>query len=325
MSLWYPAHMESADRDSVEATPWEELLRELQHIYTELQSLKQTIESLDSRLTSALDSLRQLRPDANGAQTDGGTNQTHDELGHLTALEWLRLRGIAVRHESPPDYDYSALDHLSKLLGEHRKDVRRVFDAIRAALSDKGIIRVDLSRASQEELSYSTQMCTIMRDHALLREYHYAKGRRLVLGNVLREGYIINYLTGKWFERFVHLKVSALLQAHSLQADLLVNPKIIFPNGDDFELDLFWTVDSTPLWIECKTGDYSEHVVKYAKVRKSLHVPAERSILVVYGLDDWRCNSLTKLHGINITNEVGLSDVVRRCLGLAPVNAQVGG
>ena len=77
-------------------------------------------------------------------------------------------------------------------------------------------------------------------------------------------------------ERFVLLTVQKCVSRVSsdLEKDFafsyLLNPQIILPNGDDFELDLICHVNNFFFWIEAKSGDYQQHINKYSKMSKIL-------------------------------------------------------
>jgi hypothetical protein len=53
--------------------------------------------------------------------------------------------------------------------------------------------------------------------------------------------------------------------------EVLTHPRIILPDGSDFELDVLIACDSIVLWFECKTGkDYPAYLGKYGVVAKKL-------------------------------------------------------
>jgi hypothetical protein len=83
----------------------------------------------------------------------------------------------------------------------------------------------------------------------------------------------------------------------------ILNPQIVLQNGEDFELDILFLVNNQPFWIECKTGDYQNHVTKYSKMRSVLSIPKESSLLVILGIREQLTQDLTSLHDIHVANE----------------------
>jgi len=128
---------------------------------------------------------------------------------------------------------------------------------------------------------------------------------------VQRNGKVINFFTGGWFERYVYQKISDLLIKNKLKFTHLANPQIILPNGDDFELDLLFLIENQPLWVECKTGEYQAYVQKYSNARKILNIPKNRSVLIILGISDDIAEKLTELYDITITNETKFMDLIR--------------
>ena len=110
------------------------------------------------------------------------------------------------------------------------------------------------------------------------------------------------FLSGHWLERYVLL---TLLEALALN-EVLLNPQVILPNGDDFELDVF-AIDSLgdPVWIEAKTGDYQVHVQKYSRLVPILGVPPKRAILVHPDIDGQQGEFLSGAYGMTVVNLSG--------------------
>lgn len=61
----------------------------------------------------------------------------------------------------------------------------------------------------------------------------------------------------------------------------VINPQIILPNGDDFELDVVFLINGNIYWIEAKTSAYQNYIDKYSKVAKMLNGMSERVFLVL--------------------------------------------
>jgi hypothetical protein len=80
----------------------------------------------------------------------------------------------------------------------------------------------------------------------------------------------------------------------------LLNPQIVLPNGDDFELDLIFQVNDFFFWIEAKSGEYQQHISKYSKMSKILNLDFKHSIMVLPDISENQCDALTALFSMTV-------------------------
>lgn len=218
-------------------------------------------------------------------------------------IRWLADHKITVKTYKQHSAADAIFDQVAIFLGERFDSVRKVHDQIRKTLSSGSSFKVNFSACTQEEIANSTQLCTILHEYAFLSSYRYHKNSKTISATPQRVGNVINFFSGGWFERFVFLKITSMLQEAQADYMFLLNPQISLPCGDDFELDLFFLVNNEPFWIECKTGDYQPHIVKYSNVRKTLAIPKERSILAILGISDQLTAQLSNVYSVMVGNE----------------------
>ncbi|NUQ02037.1 MAG: hypothetical protein HUU35_19490, partial [Armatimonadetes bacterium] len=218
------------------------------------------------------------------------------------AIGWLAARSIEVRQYREPAPADAVYDRLALQLGSHFDDLRPLHDQIRRRQGNGGSFSLDLRQASQVQNTSICNFCTELHRQAFLTEYHYDRRARRLTGRLQRVPRVINFITGGWFERYVLLITTRLLRGAGRKVDALVNPQIVYPNGDAFELDLVLMVDGEPLWIECKTGDYQQYVHRYAEAQGQLGLRPQRGVLVVLGLADEITTSLSYTCALTVTN-----------------------
>ncbi|WP_205409786.1 hypothetical protein [Pseudothauera hydrothermalis] len=85
-----------------------------------------------------------------------------------------------------------------------------------------------------------------------------------------------------------------------MRFEYLINPQIILPNGDDFELDILAAIGSSIYWIEAKSGDYQQHVAKYSKFARLLGLDFDHSFMVLTDVPDSRCDALSSLFSMTV-------------------------
>ena len=238
------------------------------------------------------------------------------EEAFLSIFDWLSSRNITVKKYKQQESADVVFDQLATFLGERFDSLRHVHDRIRRNLSTGSNFTLNLSSRSQEEIADSTQFCTLLHKYAFLSSYRYNKNSKVIYATPQKDSKAINFFTGGWFERFVFLKVTSLLSQNKLKYVYLMNPQISLPNGDDFELDLLFLVENDPLWLECKTGNYQSYIAKYSKVRSTLTIPKESSILIILGISDKLTSELTDLYDITVANQNNFLDKIAAALDL---------
>jgi len=190
-------------------------------------------------------------------------------------------------------------------------------DVIRKSLSSGVGFTLNLSSKSPIEIANATQFCSKLSHYALLATYRYNKYTKTIHAAPQRNGKVINFFNGGWFERYIYFKLISLFSQCDLEYTSLIDPQVTFSNGDDSEFDLFFLIDNRPFWIECKTGDYKTYIAKHSDIRKRLSIPKERALLVILDVPDDLTNELSRLHNINVANQNNFLEKICQSLGIS--------
>jgi hypothetical protein len=218
-------------------------------------------------------------------------------------LRFLSAHDIEIKAFQADEEKDEVLDSLSQYMGNKYTHISRVYNRLKRSLNNARGFRHDLKHESQEVISYSTQFCSLLHKYALLTDYRYFNSPKfLITGKPARIPMAINFLTGQWLERFVK---STLLKAtqgcdEALQFAYLMNPQIILPNGDDFELDVLFYLEGEIYWFEAKTGQYQNYVEKYARMSRLLNLDQEHAYMVLTDIDANTTAALTKLFKMQV-------------------------
>ncbi|NJN81263.1 MAG: hypothetical protein HC802_02545 [Caldilineaceae bacterium] len=287
----------------------EAILQELRSATTELRLLRNELERQPT-----FQNFDEKYSDSQPTQDAKPEDETKKDA--LAVYDWLTAKGITVRNYHERNAADIVYDQMARFLGERFGNVSRVYEYIKRSLSTGKSFSLNLASSSQNEIADSTQFCDMLSKHAFLASYNYNKKSKTIYANPQRDGKVINFVNGGWFERYAHLSVCTLLKRQNLAYTCLFNPQISFQNGDDFELDLIFLIDNQPLWLECKTGEYAAYITKYSDVRKVLSVPKERAILILLGIEDELTINLTHLYGMTVANEHSFLEKVSVALGI---------
>ncbi|WP_167481848.1 hypothetical protein [Thermus caldilimi] len=247
--------------------------------------------------------------------------------------DWLKSLGIQVvkkpREDALPEGQTDlrkqeeekekVLTRLALFLGDRYPSLEKLYERLKQSLSTKRQFELSLSEASQEEIANSTQFCTLLKQYALLTSYHYKSEERRIRAKASTEGWVQNFLTGGWLERYVAERVRKFLRSKNLPHEVAVGYQVALPNGDAMELDVLVRVGERVYWFEAKTGDFQAHIAKYAGLKKVLGLSARESFLVLLGMDKARAKELSALHGLTVVNQANFLEVFQEVLeGNAP-------
>ncbi len=246
-------------------------------------------------------------------------------LGVIPLEEWLIKRGLeilAVR-DIPPEGDI--LDPIVLRMGAHYADtpsLRTFLAEVRRNQDSGEKFTLSLKGVPGEEISTLIAISNELYRLALLSRHYYNRLEKALHAAPARSPNAINFFTGQWFERYVYLVFSQIMREHNRRFHVLHGVQVNLPNDRGAELDwLFWPEgETTPIWIEAKTGDYQKHVHKYERIRRMLGLPVSRSLLVILGLDERTVEQLNGLYGLTIVNEVGLRQALEDLVGSSGSN-----
>ena len=224
-------------------------------------------------------------------------------------VSFLASRGIQIKVIPPEDASDNIIDSLSLFLGERYDALSGLLAKIKRAMQSGMPITESLKNRSQQDVSSNCQFCTRLHEVAFLEQYQYFRSPTyLIKAKTTTLPKAQRFFAGQWLERFilqkvkaVHAQVAAEISSE-LDFEYLLNPQIILPNGDDFELDILARFGPWVYWIEAKSGDYQQHVAKYSKFARLIGLDYAHSLMVLTDVPDDRCEALSSLFSMSVCN-----------------------
>lgn len=241
-------------------------------------SSSNTTESIDK--TSETDALSNTED----ASLQGIVGNEKTDIGIKFLIDQLAEFDINVKTYPEREEENSELDNLSYFMGSRFSDIKVVYERIKRNLNYSSGFRIDMKNFSQSTVSSSCQLCTLLYNIAYLSEYKYLKSPKFVLcATPNKIPAAINFLTGHWLEYFVKYTMLKIINGLPYKVDYsyIINPQIVLPNGNDFELDVVFSVNGVMYWIEAKTGAYQNFIDKYSKIAKMMTEISDRMFLVL--------------------------------------------
>jgi hypothetical protein len=222
---------------------------------------------------------------------------------------FLAQRNINIKMIPPEDGADQVIDSLSLFLGERYSSLSHLLGKIKRSMQTGAPITENLANASQDDVSTACQFCSRLHRIAFLEQYRYfrsptyfIKAKTTTLPKAQR------FFGGQWLERFilqmvkaVHAQIEAEAGEH-IHFEFLINPQIILPNGDDFELDVLAAMGKSIYWIEAKSGDYQQHANKYSKFARLLGLDCSHSVMVLTDVAVSSCDAMSSLFSMTVCN-----------------------
>jgi len=220
---------------------------------------------------------------------------------------FLISKGIRIKVRPADDAADHVIDSLSLYLGERYDALSGLLGKIKRAMQNGAPISESLKGRPQQDVNSACQFCTLLHDVAFLEQYQYLRSPTyLIKAKTTTLPKAQRFFSGQWLERFILQKVKAVYAQvgsevnEELGFEYLINPQIILPNGDDFELDILAAIGSSIYWIEAKSGDYQQHVAKYSKFARLLGLDFDHSFMVLTDVPDARCDALSSLFSMTV-------------------------
>lgn len=237
-------------------------------------------------------------------------------------IAWFAAKNISIEKHYTSDQDVDEVFNKNAIfLGQKYHDefgeplLAPMLQRMKWAISQGRGLQIHLKNATQAQIQAQTQFCHNLHRDSLLSSYHYSKPNKVIHAAIQNRGDIRNFFNGNWFERFTCYQVRELLSTLQLDYSYLMNPYIRLPNGDSFELDLFFLVEGKPLLIECKTGgDFNQHLRKFADHCQRFSIPRSHAFLVKLDLEDDRTPRLSKFWSFTVVNQANFIPTLKAVL-----------
>jgi hypothetical protein len=196
-------------------------------------------------------------------------------------------------------------DEVAVQLGDNYNTLRLVSDKIKY-IQRKGYttVKLTLNKKSQKDIKIITRFCKDLYDYSFVAKYFYQKQEKIVRLTLQTAPKIVNFFNGEWMEWFVFMKLLDFFREKDIPVACLRNLSVVFQNEDQHELDVFFLINgTTPLCIECKTGEFRKDIEKYSVLKKRLKLDDGQFLICAIGLSEKHSQGLTSMYDVSFVNE----------------------
>jgi len=272
----------------------------------EIESLK----AVDKPVSSANGTEREAVPVASNPQIALGQLKLSNTDRLATAEQHQALKVWFASRQIEAQFDYSTVDttgffdDAALALGENFSLFAELLNRIRYAYrnSHSGL-NLELANLSQKDAQAITNLCRQFYSHTLFARYHYQKPEKIVRLTLQTVPKVRQFFEGGWLEWWALMTLLELIKVKNLTASCARGVKVVFPNEDLHEIDVMALVNGkTPVYIECKTGDFRREIDKSLRLKKRLAIERKQFIICVSDLTEEQATGLTAMYELTFVN-----------------------
>ena len=271
-----------------------------------------------------LQELRNKSTDKAASKSDGGelslqdidiydTNIFAQKNNFAPVVQWFEEKKIKAQID-PSAVDTSGFfDEVALLLGKNFSLLSQVSNQIKY-VQNKGYtnVKIDLSKKNKKQSKQIKDFCKTLYDYSFVAKYHFQQKENFVRLTLQRAPKIKRFFNGIWMEWFALVEVLKFIKDTNVSAACARSVEVSFAGRIDNELDLFFLVNgTTPICIECKSGEFRHDIEKYLSLRKRLRIDKEQFIVCVFGLSDKQAYGMTSMYELTFVNESTLLEHIK--------------
>ena len=194
----------------------------------------------------------------------------------------LQQRGVKIKSTNQLIAEEEGLLTLAGIMGMKYDTIRPLLHHIKRAQSSGRRIFLNLKDEPQENIADITLVANLSHKAGLLPSYKYVKSPQYKLYCEPPISPIaINFFTGHWLELYALRVVRDIEAKSATDLSAVSGVHIELPNGDQFDLDLIFSVADRLIWVEAKTADdFSGLLPKYKRISELLCATDEDAIIL---------------------------------------------
>lgn len=240
------------------------------------------------------------------------TRHFTSEAQHEKIKSWFLERGIQTQTH-PESVDTTGFyDEIGTEIASNFTLYKEVLNKIRWAQREgRPSFAIHLAKKSAEESQAINAFCQKLYDTTLLAKILFNANEQKLTAFVQGSKNVQEFFNGAWLEWHALMSFLTCGQQQKRSFSCTRNLNITLGNGDKFELDVFGLIDSTPVCIECKSGEFRPHIEKAQILRKKLGIDSRNFIMCISGLDADSLPGLSAMHKLTFANEATLAQQLK--------------
>jgi regulator of replication initiation timing len=219
-------------------------------------------------------------------------------------IRWFKAKQITVEPDKAAMDISGFFDEIAVKLGDNYAVLSEFCEKIKRVRGGQTQFTLDIAARNPKDIDIIIKSLKELYDNAFITRYVHNKYDKKIYISLQTVPKIVNFFNGDWLEWYALMKVATLLVDKKVKFSCLRGFQVHFPNQERNEIDLFFLINGkTPLWIECKSGEFRQFIGKYSTLRKRLQLEKANSLLLVLGMPDEKVVGLTNTFELTVVNE----------------------
>ena len=235
---------------------------------------------------------------------------------HQPLKQWFESRQIEARFDYANVDTTGFFDDAARALGDNFALFGELLERIRYAYrnSHSGL-NLELANLSQKDAQALNTLCRQFYSHTLFARYNYQKPEKIVRLSLQTAPTVRQFFEGGWLEWFVLVELLEQLKATKRAFSCARGVKVVFANKDLHEIDVMALVNGqTPIYIECKTGEFRREIDKFLRLKKRLGIPRQQFIICASGISAEQAAGLSAMYELSFVTLDTLADKLQAIL-----------
>ena len=223
---------------------------------------------------------------------------------HQPLQQWFEARQVEARFDYASVDTTGFFDDAARALGDNFALFGELLDRLRWAYRNShSYVNLELANLSQKDGQAVNNLCRQFHSHTLFARYHYQKPEKIIRLTLQSATPVRQFFEGGWLEWFVLVELLEQLKAKRSAFSCARGVKVTFANEDLHEIDVMALVNSqTPIYIECKTGEFRRDIDKFLRLKKRLGLPRQQFIICASDLSEEQASGLSAMYDLTFVN-----------------------
>jgi hypothetical protein len=244
----------------------------------------------------------------------GNTDFLATELQHGPIYDWFQKKQIKVQANMRSVDTSGFFDEVAESIGSNLDILKEVLERIRwSQQKEHASTTINLDKKTQEEAKAISTFCQQLYDYSFVAKCFHNKPENNVRLILQTAPTIRDFFNGEWLEWHALMTCLRYAKERNRRFSCSRGLNITLNNGDPYEIDVFMLIDgSTPICIECKSGEFRQNIDRYLALRKRLGIESRQFVMCIAGLSDENAKAFSSMYDLGFTNERTLADHLAR-------------
>lgn len=232
------------------------------------------------------------------------------ELQHGPIYDWFHKKQIKVSANMRSVDTSGFFDEVAEVIGGNLSGLKEVLDRIRwSQQKEHASATINLEKKSPEDAKAISTFCQQLYDFSFVAKCFHNKAENNIRLILQTAPAIRDFFNGEWLEWHALMTCLRYAKERNRRFSCTRGLNLTLNNGDPYELDVFMLIDgTTPICIECKSGEFRQNIDRYLALRKRLGLEGRQFVMCIAGLSDENAKAFSAMYDLSFTNERTLAE-----------------